>query len=47
LKGEYVKTYYSTRQAERETGIKKNLINQVAKNIYKQAGGYIWRYTFA
>jgi hypothetical protein len=42
----YIATYRSSKEAERQTGINQSNICKVAKNVkhFKTAGGYIWRY---
>jgi hypothetical protein len=37
-------TYFSSREAERQTGISHNSILKCCNNIFKQAGGFIWKY---
>lgn len=44
LDGELVSTYYGQREAERMTGINHDYIGQVARNVRKEAGGFIWRF---
>lgn len=38
------KIYYSTREAERETGVDHSSITKCCKGIQKSAGGYTWKY---
>lgn len=40
----FIKTYSSTVQASKETGICKSGINAVLHGRYKTSGGFIWRY---
>ncbi|RDU21928.1 NUMOD4 domain-containing protein [Anaerosacchariphilus polymeriproducens] len=42
--GDYIKTYYSTYHAERETGTNQSDITKVCKGKAKTAGGCIWQY---
>lgn len=44
LKGEFIKTYPSTHEAERQTGISNSHISNCCKGKRKTAGGYCWRY---
>lgn len=44
LKGEFIKTYSSIMEAERETGIYNSNINKCCKGKRKTTGGYIWKY---
>ena len=46
LEGEFIKTYPSVTEAERETGITNSNISSCCngKHGYKSAGGYIWKY---
>jgi hypothetical protein len=43
--GEVLATFFSTREAERQTGYHQNQIVQVCKGRGHTAGGYKWRYT--
>ena len=43
--GELLATFYSTREAERVTGIAQSNICSCCKGKYKSAGGYVWKYT--
>ena len=42
--GELLATFYSTREAERVTGIAQSNIRSCCNGKRKSAGGYIWRY---
>ena len=42
LNGKLIATYSSTREAERQTGIRH--ISECCNGLYKTVGGYIWRY---
>jgi hypothetical protein len=44
LKGNKVRIYESTRQAQQQTGIASGSISAVATGKLKSSGGYIWRY---
>lgn len=44
LEGNFIKTFNSLADASRETKINLGCICGCCKNIYKTAGGYIWRY---
>ena len=44
LKGELIKIYPSTHEAERQTGINNNSISLCCRGKRKTAGGYVWRY---
>ncbi len=44
LDGEFIKSYGSMREAEREAGTHGTLISKVCNGIYKQAGGFKWEY---
>jgi hypothetical protein len=44
MKGNKVRTYASTRQAQQETGIASGSISAVARGRLKSSGGYIWLY---
>lgn len=44
LSGKLLKTYPSARSADRDTGIDQSLIGLVCKGVYKQAGGFIWKF---
>ena len=39
-----INEYYSMKEAERQTGIAHSTISKCCKDVYKQAGGYIWKY---
>lgn len=45
LKGNYLNTYPSTMEAERQTGIQHSNISSVCRNKHKTAGGYLWKYS--
>lgn len=47
LNGNYIKTFPSTMEVERQLGIPHSQISNVCKNKrnYKTAGGYKWRYS--
>jgi hypothetical protein len=38
------KVFLSMREAERETGISHTNISKACNGIYKQAGGYHWKF---
>ena len=42
--GQFIKTYSSTMEVEKELGIYHNTISKCCKGKYKSAGGFIWRY---
>ena len=44
LDGELVKTWVSTMEAERQTGLSRSNISLAANGKYKQAYGFIWKY---
>ena len=44
FEGNVIGVYDSLREAERQTGVPHGNIARCHKGIYKQAGGYIWRY---
>jgi len=44
LKGNLIKRYDSIKEASRQTGLGDKVIIQVAKGLYKQWNGFIWRY---
>lgn len=44
MKGNKVRTYTSTRQAQQETGIASGSISAVARGKLRSSGGYIWLY---
>ncbi len=44
MKGNKIRTYGSTRQAQHETGIASGSISAVARGKLKSSGGYIWLY---
>jgi hypothetical protein len=43
LEGEYIQTYYSRKEAARQTGVNISGITQCANGKIKQAGGYVWK----
>jgi len=45
LNGVFIKEYKSLLDASIQTKINKSSIGKCCKNIYKTAGGYIWKYT--
>ena len=45
LNNEFIKEYYSMRQASRETSIYDTDIGRCCSGRFKTAGGFIWRYT--
>ena len=44
IEGEFIKTYPSTMEAERQTGINNSYISACCRGKRKKAGGYTWRY---
>ena len=46
LQGEYIRSWKSAREIERELGINHGNITQCCKgnNSYKRVGGFVWRY---
>lgn len=44
LDGEYIATYESAQEAERQTKIDRKLISGVVRGIAKSSGGFQWRY---
>lgn len=44
LNGNFVKEYPSVREASRQSAIEDKAIIQVAKGMYKQWNGYVWKY---
>lgn len=42
--GEFVSVYISIRDANSKTGVHRGDISKCCKGIFKQAGGYVWRY---
>lgn len=44
MQNEYIATYSSMRQAEKETGISRELISATCKGKRDSAGEYIWKY---
>lgn len=47
LDGNYIKTFPSSMEAERQTGIQRTTISAVCRGygVHKTAGGYKWRYS--
>lgn len=45
LDGKYICTYESLTEASQKTGINVGSIGRCARGKYRQAGGYIWKYT--
>ena len=43
--GEWLATYISTAEAERQTGVKQKGIQNCACNRCKSYGGYVWKYS--
>ncbi|MDP9082138.1 MAG: NUMOD1 domain-containing DNA-binding protein [Bacteroidota bacterium] len=44
LKGNLINLYVSIKEASRQTRIDEKHIIQVAKGIYKQWNGFVWKY---
>jgi hypothetical protein len=44
LKGNLIKQYIGVREAARQTNIQDKVIIQVAKGMYKQWNGFVWKY---
>ena len=44
-KGEFIKTYSSLTEAQKETGIAKTHISACCHNKYHSAGGFIWSFS--
>lgn len=44
LLGEYINTFESTKEAQRQTEINSSAINNNLKGISKNSGGFIWKY---
>ena len=42
--GQYIKTFKNSKQASRETGIKRQYIVDVCNGVQKTTGGYIFKY---
>lgn len=42
--GEFVAEYISIRDANSKTGVHRGDISKCCKEIFKQAGGYVWKY---
>ena len=42
--GKFIKEWPSTREAERQLGIRRSSICQCCKGRCKQAGGFVWKY---
>lgn len=45
IDGKFIKRYDGVRQAQRYTNIERATISRCCKGIYKQAGGFVWRYS--
>jgi hypothetical protein len=45
MSGELVNTFYSQHHAERETGIKRQIINKCCSGKRNHAGGFVWKHT--
>jgi group I intron endonuclease len=45
LNGNYIRSFYSIREACRKTGLVPSSINRCLNNTYKKAGKYMWSYT--
>lgn len=45
LKGEFIKSYSSSNEAHRETGVQSSVIRNACNGIAYSAGGYLWAYT--
>lgn len=43
IKGRYIKTYKSIKQAHEETGIDKTGISMCSRGLLRTSGGYIWK----
>lgn len=43
MKGRYIRTYESIKQAHEETGIDKTGISMCSRGLLKTSGGYIWK----
>ena len=44
FEGEFIKTYPSTMEAERQTGINHRSISACCNSKLKTAGGYVWKF---
>lgn len=44
IKGEYIATYESLKEAERQTGVSNRNISLCCRDKMKTTGGYIWKY---
>ena len=44
LEGKFIKTYSSTHEAERQTGIGHSHISECCNGKLKKVGGYVWKY---
>lgn len=42
--GDFIESYHSTRQAERETGVDNSSISRCCNGKSLTAGGYVWKY---
>lgn len=44
ISGELIGSFISIHEANEKTGVNRNDLSKCCKGIFKQAGGYIWRY---
>jgi hypothetical protein len=44
MDGKFIKSYPSSKEAQRQTGIKAVNIAMCCRGKYSQSGGYLWRY---
>lgn len=44
INGEFIRSFISIRQANEMTGVHRSDLSNCCKGIFKQAGGFIWRY---
>ena len=44
LGGNFIKSYPSTKEIERQLGIQTTLISQCCRGLLKTSGGFIWKY---
>lgn len=44
MDGNFINSFISIHEASNQTGISRDCISKCCRNIFKQAGGYIWRY---
>ena len=44
LEGNFIKSYPSTKEIERQLGIQTTLISQCCRGLLKTSGGYKWKY---